>query len=108
MNKKAILKKYVGKGGPYTAQTFRDMQQKDDSLANKLGSMKLDAKKAPSPFKMIGNAVKSGVNKYKNFAAKENRLNKAASDVIGNVSSNQYNMDRMSKIKKQLRKSGNY
>lgn len=89
MNKKEILKKYTGKG------SFGDFTT---GLGKRIGS--------------VGNgvvgAIKSGVSRYKNYAAKEKRLNDAASKAIGNVSSNEYNMNRMRQIKNKLRKSGGY
>jgi len=56
----------------------------------------------------ITNTIKSGVTKYKNFKEKEDKLDAAAKKIQGNVSSNQANVDEFVKIKRKLRKEGNY
>lgn len=89
MNKKEILKKYTGKGGlgDFTV-----------GLGRRIGKVGGGAV----------NVIKSGIKQYKDYAAREKKLNDAASKAIGNVSSNEYNMNRMRQIKNKLRKSGNY
>ena len=53
-NKKKMMKKACGKGGPITAQTIRDINRADQN--------KIDLSKAPTPFQTIGSMVKGTVS----------------------------------------------
>ena len=77
--KKAVLKKYTGKGGPYSATDIRRINQED------MMKPKLDMSKAPGPLKVLGGmagrviggvagAVKKGA--YNTFVAPSVRYNK--------------------------------
>ena len=52
----------------------------------------------------VGGKIKEGVKKYKDFSAREKKLNQMASKKLGNVSSNQFNMDRFREIKTTMRR----
>ena len=55
MNKKTILKKYTGKGGPITADTIRQMRMDDDMRPN---YKNFDSAKLKSPGQLMGSFAK--------------------------------------------------
>lgn len=77
--KKKILKKYTGKGGPYTAGDIRRINQED------MTRPRVDMSKAPGPARVLGGMAKRvtgdiarGIKNaaYKTFIAPSVRYNK--------------------------------
>lgn len=85
MDKKVVLKKYTGKGGPIDF-----MKKVGSGVSSVVGN--------------VYNKVKSGIAKYKNFVAEDKELNQAAAKIQGPKSSNQYNIDEFRNIKNKLKR----
>lgn len=110
MNKKSILKKYTGKGGPKMGVSdFQRMQRQDDQ------KIRLDASKAPSPFSVIGSGLKSigrmAMKPVDYVISKQKRVNdfkEAQGDkyIIDNFGTkdNYANLQKMPLLKKKLGK----
>src|SRR3990167_7001730 len=114
MNKKSILKKYTGKGGP-GMKDLRNLASGVYKTVNEIPGtvvrMNRNLKKAVDPGdiggtirKGITGLVSKGITKYKNFKADDDRLNKAAAAIQGNVSSNEGNVNEFLAIKRKLKK----
>ena len=89
MNKKSILKKYVGKGGPFTDKVKGTMAR--------IGSAVSSAARGAT------NSVGRRIRQYRDFAARERALDREAGKIQGPRSSNQYNVDEFIKIKRKLK-----